>query len=314
MADTTTTVLMERAQRGDDTAWSEIQSRYGGLVRRVVRDCGILDAHTGDVVQTTWLRLVEHVQDVQDPQRLGSWLATVARREAWHTSAIVAREVCHEHDVLDRLDGTATPGPEGQTLDHDERGRLRQAVAALPPRQRHLLTLLMQDPVPSYDEISRLTGMTIGSIGPTRARAIERLRRGFTGAETATRPERPERPVEKRNTREPGQPPEASAAHPGRPSSNGRQSLTGTTGTTRARTDAVVGIDLVAQSDCRPTARRRDGTSRAATHRRGVCRELPKLLKPAAPFPQPEPSRERLRRSGDVSSIIERPLTEAVAV
>ncbi len=189
MADTTTTALMERAQRGDDMAWSELQRRYGGLVRRVVRDCGIRDAHTGDVVQTTWLRLVEHVHDVQDPQRLGSWLATVARREAWHTSALVAREVCHEHEVLDRLDGTATPSPEGQALDHDERGRFRQAVAALPPRQRHLLTLLMQDPAPSYDEISRLTGMSIGSIGPTRARAIERLRRGFTGGDAPARPD-----------------------------------------------------------------------------------------------------------------------------
>lgn len=128
-----------------------------------------------DVVQTTWLRLLEAPQSIREPAHLGGWLKTVATREAWRTTGNGRREVA----LSDALSGLASgaPSPEDRAIQAEESCWLHRAIGSLPQRQREVMSALMQDPAPSYEEIAERLEIPIGSIGPTRVRAMQRLRR-----------------------------------------------------------------------------------------------------------------------------------------
>lgn len=180
--DASDAVLVGRAGSGDQAAWDELVRRFSGLVWRVARAQGLSRADTGDVHQTTWLRLVENLHTLRTPEAVAGWLATTARREAWRVRGRGTREIAVEEterqgdDDLSLLSGT-TPEP-GRDLLHRERdGMVRDAFERLSDRDQQLLGLLVQDPPLSYKEISVALDMPVGSIGPTRARCLERLRR-----------------------------------------------------------------------------------------------------------------------------------------
>jgi RNA polymerase sigma factor (sigma-70 family) len=169
----TTQELVEAAAAGDGRAWNGLVERYGVLIRCVCRAHRLADADADDVAQVTWLRAVEHVGRLQDPDRFGAWIGTVARRECLRVLRTGARVVptCEEpHDVA-----------ADQRADADElaerRAAVRSALTALPERQRTLLRLLHAESAPSYEAIGSALAMPVGSIGPTRGRALERLRR-----------------------------------------------------------------------------------------------------------------------------------------
>jgi RNA polymerase sigma factor (sigma-70 family) len=176
------TALVRRAAEGDTPAWQEIVAEYGGMVRSVARGFRLTDAQVADVVQTTWLRLVEHLADIREPERLAGWLRTTARR----ASLAVLRDARREAPLPppDRRPGTVRSpseavdeaGPEVSAVRREQEVLLRRAVATLPPRHRQLLTLLTASPPVSYGEISAGLGIPVGSIGPTRARVLTRLR------------------------------------------------------------------------------------------------------------------------------------------
>jgi RNA polymerase sigma factor (sigma-70 family) len=172
------TRLVRAAAAGDPRAWDAIVTRFEGLVWSIARGHRLSDADAADVVQTTWLRLVEHLGDVQAPERIGAWLATTARRATLRLLASSRRQVPSGHRQLgeDRAD----PHDLDADLVQIERDRaLRAALEQLPAQRQALLRLLSADPQPSYEEISAALGMPIGSIGPTRARALQQLQREF---------------------------------------------------------------------------------------------------------------------------------------
>ena len=127
-------------------------------------------------MQTTWLRLVQHVDTVRNPDAIGAWLETTAR----HESLRVLKKNSREHPTDDDgvFDAPAPPVDE-RPAQPAERCATALAVALeqLPGQQRELVSLLFADSAPRYAEISRALGMPIGSIGPTRARTLARLRR-----------------------------------------------------------------------------------------------------------------------------------------
>ena len=166
--------LVARAAEGDEGAWNDLVEEFGGLVWSTVRAFGLSNDDAAEVSQITWQRLVEHLHRLQDPARVGAWLATTARRQCLkqlrHTSRVIPCD-----DVPEQVSDAPVPG---DALLDDERDRaLWSALACLPARDRRLLRMLIADPAPSYAEISAALGMPIGSIGPTRARALQRLRR-----------------------------------------------------------------------------------------------------------------------------------------
>src|SRR4051812_31229099 len=83
--------LVRAAADGDQVAWDELVDRYNGLVWSVARSHRLSSVDASDVVQTTWLRLVEYLGRLQDPERVGAWLATTARRESLRTLRQSAR-------------------------------------------------------------------------------------------------------------------------------------------------------------------------------------------------------------------------------
>lgn len=166
--------LVREARAGDEGAWSELVARFGGLVWSVARSHRLSHADASDVAQSTWLKLVEHLDAIKQPEAVGAWLATTARRECLRVHAASERE-------LPLGDGLAEPPASDEGIDDNllraERNRaLRRAVSLLREEDRALLRMLASDPPASYAEISAALDMPIGSIGPTRARCLERLR------------------------------------------------------------------------------------------------------------------------------------------
>jgi RNA polymerase sigma factor (sigma-70 family) len=161
------------AAAGDQRAWNELVDEFAGLVWAIVRSHRLSDADTADVVQATWLALVEHLDGLRDAERVGAWLATTARRESLRVLRAARRQVPTADDFPD-------PGEDievaGELMLQQRDAALWRAFARLPERDQALLRLLVADPQPSYQEISAALAMPIGSIGPTRARSLERLR------------------------------------------------------------------------------------------------------------------------------------------
>lgn len=165
--------LLTAAADGDRAAWSALVDRYTPLVWATVRGHRLGDADAADVVQTTWLRLVEHLDRINEPERIGAWLATTAKRESLRVISSGARVT--PTDEFGELPDRAS-GPAETTVRRDRDALLRRALGALGERCQALLRMLASEPPPSYEEISDILEMPIGSIGPTRARCLDRLR------------------------------------------------------------------------------------------------------------------------------------------
>ena len=137
-----------------------------------------LSAHDAeDVSQTTWLLLATHLRSLVDPAAVGGWLATTARRESLRVVRRHGREVPVDPPAGIEPPGSAAEAGEEVVLRAERRAQVRSAFSRLPEHCQQLLNLLMRDPPPSYEEISATLGVARGSIGPTRARCLDRLRK-----------------------------------------------------------------------------------------------------------------------------------------
>jgi len=167
--------LVDGALAGDRDAWNELVRRYDGPLHQVAQSFRLDRAAADDAVQTTWLRLVERLDTLHDPQGVGAWLTTTLRRHIVSTFRSRGRA-----PHLVGLGGQDLPSagnlPEDLVADRDRDARTRAAMHRLPARSAALLTLLMASPERSYGEVSTTLGIPLGSIGPTRARGLRQLR------------------------------------------------------------------------------------------------------------------------------------------
>lgn len=168
--------LVMAAQEHDDAAWAELVARHSGLLASIARDYRMSPSDASDAVQSAWLRLLEHLERIEDPECVTAWLATTTRRECLRLIALRRRTVLAGQDVglLEQRD--ATPDPTARLLAEEDAVVVREALDQLPQRWRRLMELLMADPPTPYEEISRRLPIPIGSIGPTRRRCLQRLR------------------------------------------------------------------------------------------------------------------------------------------
>jgi RNA polymerase sigma factor (sigma-70 family) len=166
--------LVRAAGAGDNDAWARLVDRYDRLLRSVARSYRLQPSDVDDVVQTTWMRLYGHIDRVRDPAAIAGWLATTARREAMRVLQTHVREQLSNDPELGEDDDSDCP--EARVLADEERLILERAIAVLPDRQRKLMNLLATQPDADYQHISATLEMPQGSIGPTRARGLERLR------------------------------------------------------------------------------------------------------------------------------------------
>ena len=173
--------LVERAARGDVEAWNEIVQQYDGLLWAVARGYRLSEADRADVAQTAWLRLIQYLDALKDPAQVGAWLATTARRECQRKLRASARDVPDEDPP--ELSNSETPALESGLYEAERDAALWSAFGRLPARDRALLRVLGANPQPSNEELGAELELPVGSIGPTRGRALERLRRELARSE-----------------------------------------------------------------------------------------------------------------------------------
>lgn len=167
--------LVGAARTGDNDAWTCLIARYERTLRGIVRSYRLQPSDVDDVVQITWMRSYQHINRLRDPTAIAGWLATTARREALRVLQAHVREDLSDDPELGNA--PESDGAEEQVLAAEDRVVLGRAIAALPDRQRDLMNLLAMEPDANYQQISETLGMPVGSIGPTRARGLGRLRR-----------------------------------------------------------------------------------------------------------------------------------------
>jgi RNA polymerase sigma factor (sigma-70 family) len=170
--------LVRAAGGGDEIAWRALVDRFAALVWAVTRSFGLAASDAADVSQVTWLRLVEHVDRISEPDRVGAWIGTTARRECMAVLRRRNRAAVPSGGELAFEQVEADLPPPERRIVADERGAvLWGALGGISPRCQQLLRVLMAEPPPSYEAVSAALDMPIGSIGPTRARCLTHLRR-----------------------------------------------------------------------------------------------------------------------------------------
>ena len=169
--------LVARARTGDKQAWDTLVERYAPLIWSIC--CRHrLGADAEDIGQSVWLQLVGQLDRIRDPAALPGWLATTTRRECLRLLS-VARGPRADGYVMD---AEAVPDEQVRTageelLAAERHAALREAFRDLPPCGQRLMLLLIEDPPVPYAEISARLGIPMGSIGPTRRRCLDKLRR-----------------------------------------------------------------------------------------------------------------------------------------
>ena len=154
--------------------------RYAPLVWAICRRYRLAGADADDAGQAVWLQLVDHIGQIRDPAALPGWLATTTTaRECGRIVRATHRTCppsCHVLDAGDIPDEQAAWAGD-ELLAAERHAALREALADLPPPCQRLIALLAEDPPLPYLEISAQMGIPVGSIGPTRRRCLDKLRR-----------------------------------------------------------------------------------------------------------------------------------------
>jgi len=169
--------LVRRAAEGDRHAWEGLVDQYARLIWSITNEFKLIESDAADVAQTTWLRLLQHIDRIEHPHRVGSWLAATARNECLRSLAARKRVVVVDQDDVELGNAVAPAAEIDERLLADERDQVvREALSCLPRRWQRLLEMLMADPPVPYADISDELGLPVGSIGPTRGRCLARLR------------------------------------------------------------------------------------------------------------------------------------------
>ncbi|MEV4461889.1 sigma-70 family RNA polymerase sigma factor [Microbispora sp. NPDC049633] len=157
----------------DQAAWEDLVARFDGRMWAVARAFGLSAADAADAVQGAWLRLVENADAIRDPGRIGAWLVTTTRHEAARLSRRARGEVASDLDVPD----TALPDPTAAVVVDADFGRqVWRRLDLLGEPCRSLIRLYVLHPEARYAQIAVRLDLPVGSIGPTRARCMARLR------------------------------------------------------------------------------------------------------------------------------------------
>ncbi|HUF39506.1 MAG TPA: sigma-70 family RNA polymerase sigma factor [Anaerolineales bacterium] len=176
--------LIQACRKGEARAWERMLEKYERLVYSVGLKTGLTVEDAADITQVTFTILMQSLEDLRADTRLAPWLATVARRHAWRIMAKRRREpVGHVADVAESPQIAEKSTNPFETWERIE--WLRMGLEKLDERCRKLLqSLYFEAEQPSYAEVAEQFDMPVGSVGPTRARCLEKLKTFMTEAVT----------------------------------------------------------------------------------------------------------------------------------
>jgi RNA polymerase sigma factor (sigma-70 family) len=169
--------LVQRAKDSDSRAWEELVARFSGMIAATGRRYRLAPSDISELQQTTWLRLVENVHRIEQPERVGGWLATTARRESLLLVRRASKYRPGADEMLANMADKHLPEPDARPIAEERKVVMRAAWEQLRPRCQELLSLLIEEDPMGYKDLSKLLDMPVGSIGPTRSRCLEYLRR-----------------------------------------------------------------------------------------------------------------------------------------
>ncbi len=167
--------LVSAARQGSEDALGQIVTKLSPLLWQVARAAGLSSSDAEDVLQTVWMRLVAHLDDIHDSAALTGWLVVTTRREAWRVRAAGRRQIPADQESFDELPDQGH-GSEEQVILDDQRRALWVAIGQLSARCQELLRIIAFAPRPDYAAVAAALGMPVGSIGPTRGRCLAKLR------------------------------------------------------------------------------------------------------------------------------------------
>ena len=167
--------LLSAARAGSEDALGQIVNELSPLLWQVARSAGLSQGDAEDVLQTVWMRLITHLDNIHDAGALTGWLVTTTKREAWRVRAAGRKQLPADQDVFADLPDKG-PGSEEQVIVEDQRRELWTAIGMLPRRCQELLRIMAFAPRPDYATVAAALGMRVGSIGPTRGRCLAKLR------------------------------------------------------------------------------------------------------------------------------------------
>jgi RNA polymerase sigma factor (sigma-70 family) len=170
--------LVASARDGDIQAWDALVERYAPLIWSICRKYRLGHADADDVGQNVWLHLVDHLGKIREPAALAGWLATTTRRECGRLvrAAHGPHAAVYAFDAENMAD-EGSDAAEQEVLAAERHAALREAFTHLPPECQRLVAMLTADPPVPYAEISARLAMPVGSIGPTRSRCLDKMRR-----------------------------------------------------------------------------------------------------------------------------------------
>jgi RNA polymerase sigma factor (sigma-70 family) len=178
--------LIEACLKGDADAWEKLITRYQRLIYSIPIRAGLSPIDAADIFQTVCLKLLKRLGSIRDHERVASWLITTTTRECWRAIERHKREARpsvydeeYEREITDRL-ASSEPLAEEQSLRYEQQQAVREAIYGLDDKCRRLLTLLFYGE-DSYQDIARRLKIPLNSMGPTRARCLQKLRKQLEG-------------------------------------------------------------------------------------------------------------------------------------
>jgi RNA polymerase sigma factor (sigma-70 family) len=175
LTSTEISTLVRDAASGNQESWNRLVDTYAGLVWSVIRGHRFFGAEAADISQTVWLRCVENVHKIREPERFAAWIATTARHECYRLMRRAGRSIVMA-EVPEVLIDDASEEIVSAAIANEDRAEVARALDRVPPRCQTLLRMLAAEPPLTYDDISEVLDMPKGSIGPTRSRCLAHLK------------------------------------------------------------------------------------------------------------------------------------------
>ena len=174
--------LLQACRRGEETAWNDLVDRYQRLISTIPRRAGLSEEQAADVFQEVFLTLFEKLDEIEQPDRLRSWLVTTAKFKTWRVykgekisfQSFDFEEIGGVESAFDVRD--ESPLPDAVLVEIEQQHLIRTAIDSLDERSRKIITMLyLRHPAASYAQVAAAIGVSETSISPLRARSLEKL-------------------------------------------------------------------------------------------------------------------------------------------
>lgn len=172
--------LVKECLSGSEEAWRLLIAKYKALIYSVPVKYGLPRQDAAEVFQSTCVELLERLPLLRKPEALPKWLTVVAHHQCYRYKLQQSRFVSHDAEAHLRL--PETPAIADTLVEQtQEEQMLREALAGLTPQCRRLIELLFfESPPRPHAKVAADLGLELGSVGFTRQKCLERLRRRLT--------------------------------------------------------------------------------------------------------------------------------------